>query len=55
MIAEEGEEDLFVNVNGSRMSRQGFWKIVKAYQKKGQHKERNNAAHAAPFLRGAPS
>ncbi len=26
------EKALFVNVNGSRMSRQGFWKILKHYQ-----------------------
>ena len=34
MVADEDEEALFVNMNGERMSRQGFWKIVKAYQKK---------------------
>ena len=28
------EEDLFVNMNGGRMSRQGFWKIIKHYQEK---------------------
>jgi integrase/recombinase XerD len=39
MIAEDEEEALFVNVNGSRMSRQGFWKIVKAYQKKANIKK----------------
>jgi integrase/recombinase XerD len=39
MIADEDEEALFVNVNGSRMSRQGFWKIVKAYQKKANIKK----------------
>ena len=32
MIAEANETALFVNVNGSRMSRQGFWKILKHYQ-----------------------
>lgn len=32
MIAEPSETALFVNVNGSRMSRQGFWKILKHYQ-----------------------
>ena len=30
-IAKEGEQALFVNMNGSRMTRQGFWKIVKFY------------------------
>ena len=34
MIASPGERSLFVNVNGRRMSRQGFWKIVKSYQQK---------------------
>lgn len=34
MIASAEEEALFVNVNGERMSRQGFWKIIKFYQKK---------------------
>ena len=34
MIAEPSENALFVNVGGSRMSRQGFWKILKFYQAK---------------------
>lgn len=34
MIASPEEQSLFVNVSGDRMSRQGFWKIVKFYQKK---------------------
>ena len=34
MISDMDEEALFVNMGGERMSRQGFWKIVKAYQKK---------------------
>ncbi len=34
MIADPSENALFVNVSGSRMSRQGFWKILKAYQAK---------------------
>ena len=34
MIAMPDEQSLFVNVSGERMSRQGFWKIVKFYQKK---------------------
>ncbi len=34
MLALPDEESLFVNVSGERMSRQGFWKIIKYYQKK---------------------
>lgn len=34
MVTDPGEKALFVNVNGSRMSRQGFWKILKHYQSK---------------------
>ena len=34
MIADIDEQALFVNVNGDRMSRQGFWKIVKTYQER---------------------
>lgn len=32
MIADTKEKALFVNVSGVRMSRQGFWKILKHYQ-----------------------
>ena len=32
MIKSEDEEALFVNVNGTRLTRQGFWKIVKYYK-----------------------
>ena len=32
MLADPNEKALFVNINGSRMSRQGFWKILKHYQ-----------------------
>ena len=31
MIANSDEQALFVNVTGERMSRQGFWKIIKYY------------------------
>ena len=34
LIVEPGEQALFVNVSGTRMSRQGFWKILKFYQSK---------------------
>ncbi len=36
MVADSDEESLFVNVSGERMSRQGFWKIIKYYQEKAQ-------------------
>lgn len=32
MISDPDEQALFVNINGVRMSRQGFWKILKHYQ-----------------------
>jgi len=32
MIADPKEKALFVNIGGTRMSRQGFWKILKHYQ-----------------------
>ena len=32
MLAEPTEKALFVNISGVRMSRQGFWKILKHYQ-----------------------
>lgn len=34
MIADPSEKALFVNIGGARMSRQGFWKILKHYQSK---------------------
>lgn len=34
MVSDPSESALFVNVTGSRMSRQGFWKILKHYQVK---------------------
>ena len=32
MLADPEEQALFVNIGGARMSRQGFWKIMKHYQ-----------------------
>jgi len=32
MLSDPDEPALFVNINGVRMSRQGFWKILKHYQ-----------------------
>ena len=34
MVSRVDEPSLFVNVNGTRMSRQGFWKLIKTYQVK---------------------
>ena len=34
MVSDPSENALFVNVGGVRMSRQGFWKILKHYQAK---------------------
>ncbi len=36
IILYSDETALFVNMNGERMSRQGFWKIIKYYQEKAQ-------------------
>ena len=34
IVISEDEDALFVNMSGERMSRQGFWKIIKYYQEK---------------------
>ena len=34
MLEHPQERALFVNMSGERMSRQGFWKIIKHYQEK---------------------
>ena len=40
MIEHPDERALFVNMSGERMSRQGFWKIIKHYQEKAEiHKD----------------
>ena len=39
IVSEMNEKALFVNMNGERMSRQGFWKIIKYYQEKAQIKK----------------
>lgn len=44
MIADPDETSLFVNVSGERMSRQGFWKIIKSYQNKA-HIEKTITPH----------
>ena len=44
LIRDESEEALFVNVNGTRLTRQGFWKIVK-YYKEQAHIEKDIPPH----------
>jgi integrase/recombinase XerD len=44
MLADPDEQSLFVNVSGERMSRQGFWKIIKSYQQKA-HIEKDITPH----------
>ena len=44
LIRNEEEEALFVNVNGTRLTRQGFWKIVK-YYKEQAHIEKDITPH----------
>lgn len=34
LVASDEETALFVNMSGERMSRQGFWKLIKHYQEK---------------------
>ena len=36
ILLDPQEKALFVNMSGERMSRQGFWKIIKYYQEKAQ-------------------
>ena len=44
MIKSEEEKALFVNVNGQRLTRQGFWKIIK-YYKEQAHIEKEITPH----------
>ena len=39
MQSQDDEQALFLNVNGERITRQGFWKIVKHYQQTAQIKK----------------
>ena len=44
LIKDENEKALFVNVNGQRLTRQGFWKIIK-YYKEQAHIEKEITPH----------
>ena len=39
IVTNDEEKALFVNMNGERMTRQGFWKIIKHYQEKADIKK----------------
>lgn len=39
IVSSDEEKALFVNMNGERMTRQGFWKIIKYYQEKAEIKK----------------
>lgn len=39
LVKTEGEQALFVNINGSRLTRQGFWKIIKYYKEQAHIKK----------------
>ncbi len=44
LIKSEDEKALFVNINGGRLTRQGFWKIIK-YYKEQAHIEKDITPH----------
>jgi len=44
LIKDENNKSLFVNMNGSKLTRQGFWKIVKYYKEKA-HIEKDITPH----------
>jgi len=44
LIKDENNKALFVNLNGSRLTRQGFWKIIK-YYKEQAHIEKDITPH----------
>ena len=44
LIKSEDEKSLFVNINGKRLTRQGFWKIVKFYKEQA-HIEKDITPH----------
>lgn len=44
LIKSEDEKSLFVNINGKRLTRQGFWKIIK-YYKEQAHIEKDITPH----------
>ena len=55
IVTNDEEKALFVNMNGERMTRQGFWKIIKYYQEKADIKKGHHTTYAAPLLCGTPA
>ena len=49
LIKDEKEKALFVNVNGKRLTRQGFWKIIK-YYKEQAHISKDNTSCFKTFF-----
>ena len=49
LIKSEDEKSLFVNINGKRLTRQGFWKIVKFYKEQA-HRKRNYTTCIKTFI-----
>ena len=44
LVKTDREKSLFVNLNGKRLTRQGFWKIIKYYQEQA-HIEKDITPH----------
>lgn len=51
IVTNDEEKALFVNMNGERMTRQGFWKIIKYYQEKADIKRTSHHICCATPLR----
>ncbi len=50
-LIKKGEEALFANYYGKRLTRQGFWKIIKRHTKNAEISKKNYASYTETFLR----
>ena len=50
LIKNDDEKALFVNVNGGRLTRQGFWKIIKYYKEQAHITKRYNTTCIKTFI-----
>ncbi len=50
LIRDENVKALFVNINGKRLTRQGFWKIVKYYKEQAHITKRYNTTCIKTFF-----